>query len=103
MQRLATLTLTGLAALTLSAVVHAEADGEEVYNRACVACHASGAAGAPIIGDAEAWGPRLEQGEETLYDHAINGFQAMPAKGGQPNLSDEEVKAAVDHMLDQVR
>ncbi|MFY0989166.1 c-type cytochrome [Halomonas sp. C05BenzN] len=102
MKRLAAAALTGIAALTLSAAVQAEPDGEAIYNQACMACHMTGAAGAPIKGDEAAWAPRLEQGMETLYDHSINGFQAMPPKGGHLQLSDEEVKAAVDFMLEPV-
>ena len=79
---------------------HASIDGEPIYNQACMACHMTGAAGAPIIGDADQWGPRLEQGMDTLYEHSINGFGAMPPKGGFTNLSDDEVKAAVDFMVD---
>ncbi|GAB2719670.1 c-type cytochrome [Halomonas garicola] len=60
----------------------------------------TGAAGAPKRGDADAWAPRQEKGIDTLYDHAINGFQAMPPKGGQVSLSDDDVKAAVDYMLE---
>ncbi|MDR5866476.1 c-type cytochrome [Halomonas koreensis] len=77
-------------------------DGAAIYNSVCMACHDTGAAGAPKKGDAAAWAARLEQGTETLYDHAINGFNAMPAKGGNPGLSDAEVKAAVDHLLGSV-
>ncbi|RTR04515.1 cytochrome c5 family protein [Halomonas nitroreducens] len=80
----------------------ASVDGEGVYNSVCMACHDTGAAGAPKKGDAEAWASRLEKGTETLYDHAINGFNAMPAKGGNPSLSDAEVKAAVDHLVGSV-
>ncbi|MDX1467320.1 MAG: c-type cytochrome [Halomonas sp.] len=78
-------------------------DGAAIYNSACMACHDTGAAGAPKKGDAEAWAPRLEKGTETLYSHAINGFNAMPAKGGNASLSDDEVKAAVDHMVGAVQ
>ncbi|WP_240724621.1 c-type cytochrome [Halomonas borealis] len=74
-------------------------DGAAAYGSACTACHDTGAAGAPKMGDAAAWGPRLDKGIETLYDHAINGLNAMPAKGGNPNLSDAQVKAAVDHLV----
>jgi cytochrome c5 len=81
----------------------ASIDGEAIYNQACMACHMTGAAGAPIKGDADAWGPRVEQGMETLYDHSINGFNAMPAKGGNMSLSDDEVKAAVDFMVEAVQ
>ena len=78
-------------------------DGEAIYNSVCMACHDTGAAGAPKKGDAEAWAPRLEKGTETLYSHAINGFNAMPAKGGNPSLSDAEVQAAVDHLVGSVQ
>jgi len=81
--------------------------GEQVYQQACAACHATGVAGAPKTGDAAAWTDRIGQGDETLYDHAINGFQGqagmMPAKGGNPNLSDDEVRAAVDYMVGESR
>lgn len=73
--------------------------GEEVYQTACVACHGAGVAGAPKFGDAAAWEPRIAQGAETLYEHALNGFNAMPAKGGNTSLSDDAVKAAVDYMI----
>lgn len=73
--------------------------GEEVYADACAACHDSGAAGAPKLGDTGAWSDRISKGDETLYDHAINGFNAMPAKGGCSDCSDEEVQNAVDYML----
>ena len=92
--------LLGVAAAAVS--MTAQADGEATYNQACMACHMTGAAGAPIRGNADQWEPRLEKGKDTLYDHAINGFQAMPPKGGQLNLSDDEVKAAVDHLLEPV-
>lgn len=82
------------------AATAAQANGEDTYNQVCMACHMTGAAGAPIKDDAEAWAPRLEKGMETLYDHAINGFNAMPAKGGNTSLSEDEIKAAVDYMLD---
>lgn len=75
--------------------------GKQISDAVCVACHASGALNAPIIGNADQWAPRLEKGMETLYDHAINGFKNMPARGGNSNLSDEEVKAAVDYMTAQ--
>ena len=77
-------------------------DGEGIYGNVCSACHESGAAGAPIRGDEEAWAERAEQGFATLLDHAINGIGAMPAKGGNPNLSDEEVEAAVAYMVEPV-
>jgi cytochrome c5 len=83
------------------------ASGESVYQSSCVACHGAGVAGAPMLGDAAAWSDRVSKGAETLYEHAINGFQGeagmMPAKGGNTSLSDQEVKAAVDHMLEAVQ
>jgi len=72
----------------------------EVY-ASCAACHASGVAGAPKTGDAVVWSERITKGLETLYANAINGYNAMPAKGGNISLSDDNVKAAVDYMLEQ--
>jgi cytochrome c5 len=76
--------------------------GKTLYNSACVACHGAGAAGAPKIGDKAAWAPRIAQGNATLYEHAIKGFQGkagvMPPKGGS-TAPDAEVKAAVDYMV----
>ena len=72
--------------------------GAEVYNAACVACHGSGAAGAPKMGDSGAWSKRIAQGYDTLVSHAIKGIRAMPAKGGNPDLDDLEIARAVVHM-----
>ncbi len=72
--------------------------GADVYNAACAACHASGAAGAPKFGDAGAWRGRINQGFDTLVSHAVKGIRAMPAKGGNPDLDDIEVARAVAHM-----
>lgn len=74
-------------------------DGATVYNSVCGACHGTGAAGAPKVGDKAAWGPRMAQGKEGLYKSALNGKNAMPPRGGASDLSDAEVKAAVDHIL----
>ncbi len=76
--------------------------GEEVYSSACAGCHSSGAMGAPRLGNAGDWAGRIDKGTDTLYSNAINGINAMPAKGGNASLSDDEVKAAVDHMLASV-
>ena len=77
--------------------------GEETFQQVCSACHGAGIAGAPKAGDKAAWGPRIAKGKEVLYDHAVKGFQGgagvMPAKGGRADLSDDLVKAAVDHMV----
>ncbi len=80
-----------------------KADGKKVYEGLCAAGHATGAAGAPKTGDKGAWKPRLAQGADTLHQHAIKGVRAMPAKGGNPGLSDDEVSAAVDYMVAQSR
>ncbi|KAF3996913.1 cytochrome c5 [Glaciimonas immobilis] len=73
--------------------------GEEVYKSTCVACHGSGAAGAPKFGDVSAWGPRLADGEDKVIGYAIHGLRAMPAKGGNPDLDDVEVARAVVFMV----
>ena len=74
-------------------------DGPTVYNTICGACHNSGAANSPKAGDKGAWGPRIAQGKEALYKSALNGKNAMPPRGGAADLSDAEVKAAVDHLV----
>jgi cytochrome c5 len=73
--------------------------GSEVYGAVCLACHTTGAAGAPVIGDASSWAPRVEQGMDTLISHAINGYNAMPAKGGCASCPDEEIAAAVEYLV----
>lgn len=77
-------------------------DGGDIYSNVCAACHETGAAGAPIRGDEEAWAERTEQGFATLLDHSINGIGAMPARGGNPNLSDEEIEAATLYTVEPV-
>ena len=81
------------------------ADGKGTYDKACVVCHAAGVAGAPKLGDKADWGPRIAQGNDTLYTHAIKGYQGkkgfMPAKGGNVALADADVKASVDYMVGQ--
>jgi len=79
------------------------ARGQQVYRQACAFCHDRGVAGAPKTGDAAAWSPRLAQGMDTLYSVAVRGKGAMPAKGGNPSLSDADVNAAVDYMIAQSR
>lgn len=79
--------------------------GEEVYNGMCKMCHAMPGIGAPVVGNAEEWAPRIAKGTETLYNNAINGFSGpegfmMPPRGGG-NFTDDEVKAAVDYMIAQ--
>jgi cytochrome c5 len=73
--------------------------GEEVYNGNCAACHGTGAAGAPKIGDAAAWTPRIAKGMDTLLANAISGLNAMPPKGLCMACSDEELSAAIEYMV----
>ena len=75
--------------------------GDAVYKLACVACHGAGVAGAPKTGDAAAWAPRIKQGYDTLLKHAIEGFKAMPAKGGNADLDNVEVARAVVYMANE--
>ncbi len=78
--------------------------GKDVYNGLCVSCHGTGLPGSPQMGDKADWDERVAKGKDTLYENAINGYTGpeghmMPAKGGNPALSDEEVRNAVDYML----
>lgn len=77
----------------------AKQSGKDVYASSCFACHGTGAAGAPKLGDKAAWSARIAQGIDTLNNVAINGKGAMPAKGGNAGLSDDAVKAAVEYMV----
>src|SRR5437660_1312186 len=85
------------------AIAGAKADGKKIYDTTCVACHGPGIAGAPKFGDKSAWTARIKEGNNTLYTHAIQGFQGkggvMPPKGGNTTLADADVKAAVDYMV----
>ena len=78
-------------------------NGQQVYQATCVACHGAGIAGAPKLGDKSQWAKHIAKGLGTLYTSAVNGVQgstgAMPPKGGNPALSDAEVRAAVDYMV----
>lgn len=78
-------------------------DGKAIYSKSCALCHSAGVGGAPKSGDKADWGPRIAQGKDVLYKHAIEGFTGakgmMPARGGNSALSDDEVKAAVDYQV----
>ena len=91
------------ASVEVTPVAPTAVDGKQVYDAGCVACHGAGIAGAPRVGDSGAWVDRIGAGLDTLVTHAINGFQGsqgmMPAKGGNPSLSDEEIEAAVEYMV----
>jgi cytochrome c5 len=73
--------------------------GEDIYNGSCMACHASGAAGAPKLGDAAAWAPRIAAGMDSLMANATKGLNAMPPKGLCMTCSDEELRSAVEYMV----
>jgi len=79
--------------------------GKKTYDAACFACHGTGVAGAPKVGDKAAWKDRIAAGMKTMVDNANKGFQGkkgfMPAKGGRANLSDAEVADAVAYMAEQ--
>lgn len=94
-------------AVAAAAPVEENAVGKSLYGKTCALCHAAGVAGAPKPGDKADWAPRIAQGNDMLYKHAIEGFNgakgAMPARGGNPALKDDEVKAVVDFMVAQSR
>jgi len=97
--------LTG--ALLLMAAPASAESGEEIYEETCSMCHAEGMAESPIFGDKDAWAPRIAKGMDTLVQHAIEGFEGedgmMPERGGDDDLSDEEVKAAVEYMVNAAK
>ena len=78
-------------------------EGKVIYEGVCHTCHAAGLLGAPKFGDKGAWGPRIAKGTATLHQHALQGFNAMPAKGGNADLLDVEVTNAVDYMVSQAK
>jgi cytochrome c5 len=90
----------GIAAATLPALA---ADGKAVYDKTCVACHASGVANAPKLGDKAAWAPRVATGKDALMNSVVKGKGAMPPKAGAADLKDDEIKAAVEFMLASVK
>ena len=102
---LASNTAASSATTQVAATATAIIDGKKIYNGICVVCHGAGVAGAPRVGDKGAWAERIDKGATTLYANAINGVQGssgvMPAKGGNPALSDDEIKAVVDYMVAQ--
>ena len=81
----------------------AAAGGKATYDATCAACHGTGVAGAPKVGDKAAWAPRLKQGKDQLYAASLKGKGAMPPKGGNLTLADADVRAAVDYLVDSVK
>lgn len=77
--------------------------GEQIVQTVCGACHTAGLLNSPKTGDKAAWAPRIAQGMEMLYKSSINGKNLMPARGGNPALSDDEMKAAVDYLVKQAK
>ena len=77
--------------------------GEEIVKQNCKVCHAQGLNGAPIIGNAKMWAPRITKGREALVANAINGVGLMPPKGGKTELTDAEIDLAVGYFLSQVK
>ena len=95
--------IAGLSSFMISTQAVAS-DGEAIFNSTCKNCHTTGVMGAPKLGDKADWEPRIAQGLEALNKHAIKGFTGkkgfMPPKGGKASLSEQEVKAAVEYMVD---
>jgi cytochrome c5 len=79
------------------------ADGQAIYQKSCQACHVAGVAGAPKLGDKAAWAPRIATGMDAMLATAIKGKTAMPPKGGCMDCSDDDLKAAIQYMVDQVK
>ena len=82
-------------------VAHVEQSGAEVVKGACAMCHAAGVMNSPKIGDKAQWAPRIALGYATLVKHAVEGIRTMPAKGGNPALTEGEIAAAVAEMANQ--
>ncbi len=77
------------------------ADGQKVYQASCQACHVAGVAGAPKLGDKDAWAPRIAKGNDALFSSVKNGLNAMPPKGTCMSCSDDELRAAIEYMVKQ--
>ena len=95
--------LFGVASLIAAGNAAAQAKGADVYKKTCGVCHDQGIAGAPKLGDKAKWAPLIKKGKDALYTIAIKGKPGtgMVAKGGNASLSDADVKAAVDFMIDK--
>ncbi|WP_404828192.1 c-type cytochrome [Fluctibacter corallii] len=85
-----------------SAAAAGPRSGQDIYNASCVACHGVGVLGAPKLQNAGDWAPRLEKGFETVLSNAINGFNAMPPRGTCGDCSDDDIKAAIEYMIEGI-
>ena len=95
--------VAGAQAATAAAAAGGAKSGEDVYNSACVACHSSGVLGAPKLHVAADWKPRLdERSLDGVWQNALNGFNAMPPRGTCGNCSDDEIKAAIEYMIEGI-
>lgn len=95
--------LFALATTTVALPTLAAEDGATVYNQNCAMCHAAGLANAPKLGDKAAWAPRVATGREALLKSALNGKGVMPPRAGNPQLTDAQISAALDHILASVK
>ena len=100
-------TISSIALFTVLSTPALAADGKAVFEKTCKMCHVPGIAGAPKLGDKAEWASRNKKGMDTLVKNAIGGYKGakgmMPPKGGNPKLSDGDVKAAVKYMLDSAK
>ena len=97
MKKIIQTAVIGAALLGVNSVVLA-ADGEAIYNSKCTVCHTTGVAGAPKLGDKEAWAPRIATGMDALLNSATNGKNAMPPKGTCTDCTEDDLKAAIEYM-----
>ena len=93
----------GITAMAFAAQSALAADGKAVYEKTCMACHASGVANAPKLGDKAAWAPRIAAGKDAMLASVIKGKGAMPPKAGAANLTDDDFKAAIEYMTASVK
>ena len=84
-----------------AAVPEEPMSGEQIFQSKCIACHGTGVAGAPKLGDAAAWAPRIAKGIDNLLNNAVNGLNAMPPKGTCMNCSEDDLRAAIEYMVSQ--
>jgi len=94
---------SAVAAALAAPFAGAATQGEKVYGKTCVVCHAEGVSGAPRLGNPAEWAPRVASGKEALVVSVRSGKGFMPARGGNPKFTDEDLRAAVDYMLSKLR